>query len=119
MLEVVGSVPQYITRIYEKQSSWLRNLLTSTKPEVRQLAAKVYGVIAAPLPINDFGTQISEITAITNKKNLEPQHGGLLALTYMMERRLLILRKNMNESFNWDLYINVVKMICMYFMHIS
>ncbi|XP_029040341.2 proteasome adapter and scaffold protein ECM29 isoform X1 [Osmia bicornis bicornis] len=118
LLEVVSFVPQYITRIYEKQSSWLRNLLTSTKPEVRQLAAKVYGVVTATLPINEFGTQISEIMAITNKKNLEPQHGGLLALTYMMERRLLILRRNTNESFNWDLYVNVVKMICN-FLHNS
>ncbi|XP_012151377.1 proteasome adapter and scaffold protein ECM29 isoform X2 [Megachile rotundata] len=113
LLELVSSIPQYITKIYEKQLSRLHNLLTSTKVDIRQVAAKIYGVITAPLPVNDFETQISEIINITNKKNLEAQHGGLLALTYMMERRLLMFRKNStNDSFNWDLYTNVVKIIC-------
>ncbi|XP_043249578.1 proteasome adapter and scaffold protein ECM29 [Colletes gigas] len=112
LLEVIGSVPQYVTKIYEKELSWLHTLLVSTKSNVRQLAAKIYGIITAQLPINDFETQISEIMNIMNKKNLEAQHGALLTLTYMMERRIISSKTDTNNAvFNLDIYVNVVKMI--------
>ncbi|XP_053994994.1 proteasome adapter and scaffold protein ECM29 [Hylaeus volcanicus] len=112
LLEVIGSVPQYVTKIYEKELLWLHNLLASVKPNVRQLAAKIYGITTAQLSTNDFEGQISEITNIMNKKNLEAQHGALLTLTYMMERRIIFRKTNPNDAFfNLDVYINVVKMI--------
>lgn len=115
LLEVTGSVPQFATRIYENELSWLRTLLISTKLDVRQLVAKIYGIITTQLSNNEFETQISEIMNIMDKNSLEAQHGSLLTLTCMMERRLVFKRNNMdNDFFNWDLYINVVKMICMY-----
>lgn len=114
LLEVIGSIPQYVTKIYEKESSWIRTLLLSTKSEVRELAAKVYGIITAQLSANDFEKQISEITDILNKKNLEAQHGALLTLTYMMERRLISNKKNTNNTFNLKTYINIVQTICKY-----
>ncbi|XP_043596940.1 proteasome adapter and scaffold protein ECM29 isoform X1 [Bombus pyrosoma] len=113
LLEVTGSVPQFATRIYENELSWLRTLLISTKLDVRQLVAKIYGIITTQLSNNEFGTQISEIMNIMDKNSLEAQHGSLLTLTCMMERRLVFKRNNMdNDFFNCDLYINVVKMIC-------
>lgn len=112
---MIGSIPQFVTRIYENNLSWLRTLLISTKPDIRQLAAKIYGLITAQLSNNEFEAQISEIMGIIDKNNLEAQHGSLLTLTYMMERRLVFKRSNINnDCFNWDLYINVVRMICMY-----
>ncbi|XP_076235930.1 proteasome adapter and scaffold protein ECM29 isoform X2 [Calliopsis andreniformis] len=116
LLEVVGCVPQYVTKIYEKES-WIRNLLTSTKPGVRQLAAKIYGLITVQLRPNDFEAQISEIMELLNKKNLESQHGSLLTLTYMMERRLISNKRDMNSTFNLDTFVNVVKMICNFLGH--
>lgn len=113
LLEMIGSIPQFVTRIYENNLSWLRTLLISTKPDIRQLAAKIYGLITAQLSNNEFEAQISEIMGIIDKNNLEAQHGSLLTLTYMMERRLVFKRSNINnDCFNWDLYINVVRMIC-------
>ena len=112
---MIGSVPQFATRIYENELSWLRTLLISTKLDVRQLVAKIYGIITAQLPNSEFEAQVSEIMSIMDKNSLEAQHGSLLTLTFMMERRLIFKRNDMNNDlFNWDLYINVVKMICMY-----
>lgn len=112
---MIGSVPQFATRIYENELSWLRTLLTSTKLDVRQLVAKIYGIITTQLPNSEFEAQVSEIMRIMDKSSLEAQHGSLLTLTSMMERRLIFKRNDMNNDlFNWDLYINVVKMICMY-----
>ncbi|XP_043507485.1 proteasome adapter and scaffold protein ECM29 [Frieseomelitta varia] len=113
LLEVIGSVPQFATRIYENELSWLRTLLISTKLDVRQLVAKIYGIITTQLPNSEFEAQVSEIMSIMDKNSLEAQHGSLLTLTFMMERRLIFKRNDMNNDlFNWDLYINVVKMIC-------
>lgn len=110
---MVGSVSQYGKKIYEEDLTWLRNLLASTKVDVRQLVAQIYGIITAQLPNNDFEARISEIMNIVEKKNVEAQHGSLLALTYMMERRLTFSRDHMNNDFfNWGLYVNVLKMIC-------
>ncbi|XP_076224219.1 proteasome adapter and scaffold protein ECM29 isoform X2 [Nomia melanderi] len=110
LLEVVGSVPQYVSKIYKKELSWLQTLITSIKPDIRQLAAKVYGIITVPLPEDVFETQISEIMSLTTKKNLEAQHGALLTLTCMMERRL-VSSKNGTNSLNLETYINIVKLI--------
>lgn len=112
---MIGSIPQYVTTIYEKKLSWLHSLFTSNKPNVRQLAAKIYGIITAQLPMNDYEAQISEILNILNKKNLEAQHGALLTLTYMMERRIISWKTVTNNAlFDLDIYIQSVKMICMY-----
>ena len=113
LLEVIGSIPQYIAKVYEKESSWLCTLLVSAKPDIRQLAAKIYGMLTAQLSANDFEAQISETMNMLNKKNLEAQHGTILTLTYMMERRLIANKKDANDdTFNLDIYINVVKIIC-------
>ncbi|XP_076278491.1 proteasome adapter and scaffold protein ECM29 [Lasioglossum baleicum] len=119
LLEVVGSVPQYLTKLYEKetQEKWLQGLLKSTKPDIRQLAAQIYGAITAPLVDSAFWAEVRQLTTVTNeyekkqKKNIEELHGAILAFTYMMERRLFS-RKNSMDSFNIDLYTNIVKFTC-------
>ncbi|CAL7951979.1 unnamed protein product [Xylocopa violacea] len=113
LLEVVGSIPQFVMKNDENELSWLRTLITSVNPDVRQLVAKIYGIITTQFETKEFEAQISGIMSIMDKKNLEAQHGSLLTLTCMMERRLIFNRNDINkEFFNWDLYVNVVKMIC-------
>lgn len=119
LLEIVGCIPNYMREIYEKELPWLRTLLTSTKPDVRYLVAKVYGVITSNFSSIDFEKHISEIIDMTKKKHVESQHGSLLALTFMMERNLIIKRnENRDELLNWEMYIYVVKIICT-FLHES
>ncbi|KAL6433433.1 hypothetical protein ACFW04_006522 [Cataglyphis niger] len=114
LLEVLGSVPHYIVKSYEKELPWLRSLLTSTKQDVRQLAAKIYAAITGYLPKNEFEKHVSNIMDIMNKKNLEAQHGALMALTYMMEKYLMQQRNENKDLCNWTTYNDIVKAICMY-----
>jgi len=115
LLEVFGSVPHYIIKSYEKELPWLCSLLTSAKHDVRQLAAKIYAVITGYLPRNEFEKYVSSIMNIMNRKNLEAQHGALMALTYMMERNLIQQRNGNKEDLcNWTTYNDIVKAICMY-----
>ncbi|KAI4501123.1 hypothetical protein M0802_003926 [Mischocyttarus mexicanus] len=119
LLEIVGCIPNYMREIYEKELPWLRTLLTSTKPDVRYLVAKVYGVITSNFSSIDFEKHISEIIDMTKKKHVESQHGSLLALTFMVEKNLIIKRnENRDELLNWEMYIHVVKIICT-FLHES
>lgn len=115
-MEVLGSVPHYIVKSYEKELPWLRSLLTSTKQDVRQLAAKIYAAITGYFPKNEFEKHVSNIMDIMNKKNLEAQHGALMALTYMMEKYLMQQRNENKDLCNWTTYNDIVKAICMYLL---
>lgn len=115
LLEVLGSVPPYIVKTYEKELPWLSTLLTSTKQDVRQLAAKVYAAITAYFSRNEFEKHVSSIMDIMKKKNLEAQHGALMALIYMMERNLTQQRNENRENlYNWTTYNDIVRSICTY-----
>ncbi|KAG7212048.1 hypothetical protein KM043_012404 [Ampulex compressa] len=112
-LEVIGSIPQYTAKKYENELPWLYNLLTSTKLDIRQLAAKIYAIIIAHFTMNDFESQVSNIMDVVNKKSIEAQHGALLTLTYMIERKLLLSRsETSNDLLNWPTYIAVTNTIC-------
>ncbi|XP_046742819.1 proteasome adapter and scaffold protein ECM29 [Diprion similis] len=111
-LEVVGTIPVETTSRYENELPWLRNLLTSTKEDIRELGAKIYGVVAAHIPSREFEKQVAEIIGATRNKMLETQHGAILALSHMMERKLMLRRnENKNELLNWNSYINATKLI--------
>lgn len=110
-----GSVPHYIVKQHEQELPLLCPLLSSIKQDVRQLAAKVYAVITAYFPRNEFEKQVSNIMEILKKKNLEAQHGALMTLIYMMERNLIQQRKGSGEDLcSWTTYNDIVKKICMY-----
>ncbi|XP_078050250.1 proteasome adapter and scaffold protein ECM29 isoform X2 [Augochlora pura] len=119
LLEVSGSIPQHLTQLYEKEAreKWLLGLLKSSKPDIRKLAAQIYGAIAAPLADSVFWDEIRELTKLMKdndkkrKKNVEELHGIILAFTYMMERRLFSCKNSMN-LFNVDLYTDIIKSIC-------
>lgn len=119
LLEVLGSVSPYIVKAYEKELPWLCTLLNSTKQDVRQLAAKVYAVITAYFPRDEFEKHVSGIMDITKKKNLEAQHGALMTLIYMMERNLIQQRSENRENLcNWTTYNDIVRSICMYILSV-
>lgn len=112
-LEVVGTIPLETTSRYQSELPWLRNLLTSTKEEIRELAAKIYGVVAAHIPSGEFEKQVAEMINVTRNKMLETQHGAILALSYMMERKLMLRRnENRSELLKWESYIDATKLIC-------
>ncbi|XP_011685024.1 PREDICTED: proteasome-associated protein ECM29 homolog [Wasmannia auropunctata] len=116
LLEVLGSVPHYMIKSYEKELPWLSSLLASTKQDVRQLAAKIYAAITGYFSRNEFEKHVSNVMNVMNRKNLEAQHGALMTLTYMMERNLIQQRNGTTKEdlCNWTTYNDIVKTICTY-----
>lgn len=75
----------------------------------------MYGAITGHFPKNEFEKHVSNIMDIMSKKSLEAQHGALMALTYMMERNLMLQQEENKEALcNWATYNDIVKTICMY-----
>lgn len=114
-MEIVGTLPACITTNYEKQLSWLYTLLASVKEDIRELAAKIYAIIVAEVPMAEFEKKIQEIVnTINGKQSLELRHGALLTLSYLMERKLVILKGTGENDrlLKWDAYSTVVKLLC-------
>lgn len=112
LLEVVGSISKHMTAICQKELPWIYTLLTSTKAEVRELAAKIYAIVVTHSTVNDFEKDVKDCLSLLNKKDLESQHGALMALSYIMERKLMLKRDKDNEIHQWTTYHDVVKSIC-------
>ena len=113
LLEIVGTIPNLIVERYTKEQTWIQSLLSSSKEYVRDLAAKIYAVFMAYVPTNEFENHISKMLKTTKDKVLENQQGALLALSYSMEKKLILRRsEDKNTLVNWNIYIDAVKTIC-------
>jgi proteasome component ECM29 len=113
LLEIIGTIPTYFVERYAKEQTWIQSLLSSSKEHVRDLAARIYGVFMAYVSTNKFENQISKMLKTTKNKSLETQQGAILALSYSMERKLVLQRsEDKNTLINWNTYIDTVKAIC-------
>ncbi|XP_008560300.1 proteasome adapter and scaffold protein ECM29 [Microplitis demolitor] len=115
LLEIAGTVPQSMTSYFVKELPWIRSLLTSTKAEVRELAAKINAIVMEFNSSNDeFELQATEFINSTKNKTLETQHGSLLALSHMIERKLTVrkLSEPVENLLKWKIYNDIVQTIC-------
>ena len=87
--------------------------MSSTKENIRELSAKIYAFIVARLPFNEFENQVAEIVTSIKSKLVEVQHGALLALSYMMEQKLVSLKQeNPEEILKLKVYSTAVETMC-------
>lgn len=83
MVEIVGCMPQ-LTAVIAKDIIWIRDQLSSTREEVREYAAVLFSLILNATP-DSFDSAINYLIKQTNNKNLETQHGAILALGNCLE----------------------------------
>lgn len=76
MVEIIGCVPQ-LNSVFFKDTQGVRDLLNSTKEEVREYASTLYSLV---LTSSEFESAINYLLKQTENKNLEAQHGAILAL---------------------------------------
>lgn len=104
MLEVIGCVPALHT-VFSDHLNWLRDLLNSTKEEIREQAAVLYAVVTnKALDAKSFETAIEYLISQTANKNLEAQHGAILGIGNCMERRIITKRADSESIRNWHLH---------------
>lgn len=117
MVEVVGCVPELRTVFTEQEVKNIRDMVTSSKEEIRELAALLYGiVINYLLDEKNFKKVMQEfIDQCGSNKNLESTHGAILTITNALERNIMF-KRNKNEEFkSYDLLKESISAIGIYF----
>lgn len=109
MLELIGCLPILHTHLLE-EVTWLRDLLNSTKEEVREIASVLYGTMAAHgLNDDQFQDAMKDLrNSTTNDKYPEVQHGSILAMANAVERRITIKKISFDNITTWDTYKTTV-----------
>lgn len=115
MLEAIGCVPDLHTFLLENVT-WIRDLLTSTKEEIREQAAVLYAVIAdKAFDEKNFETAINYLVSQTNSKSLEAQHGAILGIGNCMERKITTKKVASENVYDWELLKTSFSAISTYF----
>lgn len=116
-MEIVGCVPAS-HKLLLNDLKWIRELINSTKEEIREFASLLYGIIIAHgLPDDDkFEETVKDlITGTENNKYLETQHGCLLGVANGVERRITIKQIQFDNVLNLEIYKNSVVVISKFF----
>lgn len=116
LLEVVGCVPEVLAPKFVDRLPVFKDLLRNTSEEMRDLAAQIFGILAAHglKSGSDFDKCITELVHdTTNKKTLlEQQHGQLLAMAHAVEHSIVIFRstgtKGVSDVLKWPIYKTVI-----------
>ncbi|KAG8228635.1 hypothetical protein J437_LFUL008286 [Ladona fulva] len=97
LLDIMGSLPDYFAPKFSSNLKWLESFVFSSSEEVRDVSSIIFGFVAAHgLDDGDFEQIITNLTRQLGKKNVDIQHGCILAISYCLERRIFL--KKSRES---------------------
>ena len=86
---------------FQSKIPWFKSLLNNTKEDFREVAAQMYGLVASTCDETGFVQCIADLARGFKDKQLELQHGCILALAFSFAPRLLQEDKfqvsNLNE----------------------
>lgn len=113
MVELVGCLPSLHVHV-SKDLGWIKGQICSTKEEIREYSVLLYALILNSLAQDsEFESAVKPFISQINSKNLEAQHGALLAIGTCLETKIMS-QKIQNKMFeNWSLVktsINAVGM---------
>ncbi|KAF5273782.1 hypothetical protein FQA39_LY00897 [Lamprigera yunnana] len=116
MVETIGCVPKLATSLKDK-INWIRDLLNSTKEEIREVAAILYAIVANELSSQtEFESAVKYLVSQTQHKTLEVQHGMVFGLGYIFERRIMMLKVS-GSAINNELFKTAVESIVSFLSH--
>ena len=113
LLHFIGAGPADIGKKFAKKMDWFKYLLDNTREEFRETIAAVYGLVSAALSEQEFDKAVTDLTRSLKEKQLEFQHGAILALGHSFGRRLLLARLGEAEDkmASADIYVKITKMM--------
>ncbi|XP_056640479.1 proteasome adapter and scaffold protein ECM29 [Diorhabda sublineata] len=95
MVELVGCLPQLRENV-SKNLQWIKDQLSSTKEEVREISSLLYSIILSSSSDSEFDLAVKSLLTQANSKNLETQHGAVLAIGRCEELKLSNNKSNEN-----------------------
>ncbi|OBS70608.1 hypothetical protein A6R68_00846, partial [Neotoma lepida] len=98
LLEAVSVYPEKLATKFVDKTEWIKSLMSSSKEEMRELAALFYSVVVSTVSGNELKSMIEQlIKATKDNHSPEVQHGSLLALGFTVGRYLAKKRMRMAE----------------------
>ncbi|XP_064200970.1 proteasome adapter and scaffold protein ECM29 [Anguilla rostrata] len=89
LLEVVSVHPHKLAPKFIDKIDWIKNLMNTSKEDMRELAAQLYAVVVSTMSGNELRTAVHNLVKVTKDNHSpESQHGAILALGYMVGRYL-------------------------------
>ena len=98
---------------FQPKMSWLKSLLNNTKEDFREVVSQMYGLVASTFELGPaFINCIVELTRGFKDKQLELQHGCVLALAYTFAP--LLLKESSSKVLELGEYKESVEMLIKY-----
>ena len=110
LLQFIATGPPEIRTRFEARMDWFKFLLNNTREDLRETVATIYSLVGATIPRPDFEKSVRDLSRSMKEKQLEFQHGAILALGYSFGRRCLLARMS-GEMTDWSLYTETVRLI--------
>ncbi len=111
MLQVIGCCHKMFARQYSKKLTWIKNLLTDSKEDVRDSAAHVFGLVCAELGEEEFDRAVSAVSKGFKERALELQHGIIMSLAYSFGRRILLTKEGGKDAVQSGSYAAAVDLV--------
>ena len=110
LLQFIATGPPEIRARFEARMDWFKFLLNNTREDLRETVATIYSLVGATIPRPDFEKSVKDLSRSMKEKQLEFQHGAILALGYSFGRRCLLARMSGGLT-DWSLYTETVRLI--------
>ena len=110
LLQLIATGPPEIRTRFEKRMDWFKFLLNNTREDLRETIATIYSLVGATISRPDFEKSVRDLSRSMKEKQLEFQHGAILALGYSFGRRCLLARMTGGLT-DWSLYTETVRLI--------
>uniref|UniRef100_A0A8C5D594 Ecm29 proteasome adaptor and scaffold n=1 Tax=Gouania willdenowi TaxID=441366 RepID=A0A8C5D594_GOUWI len=89
LLEVVSVCPEKLAPRFSGKIDWIKSLMTTSKEEMRELAAQLYALVVSSMTGNEQQTAVQNLIKITKDTHSpEAQHGAIIALGCAIGRNL-------------------------------
>ena len=111
LLQFIATGPPEIRTRFEARMDWFKFLLNNTREDLRETVATIYSLVGATISRPDFEKSVRDLSRSLKEKQLEFQHGAILALGYTFGRRGLLARMGGGSLAEWSLYRETVGLL--------
>jgi len=111
LLQVAGCSPDIGAKFFREKLSWIKALLNNTREDIRECVAHLFGVVASGLSLRDFELAVQDLLRSFKEKQVEFQHGAIVAVGYSFGRVVRGHRKGNVAAADWTTYKDTVNLV--------
>ena len=119
LLHFIGTGSEEVAKRFSNKMDWFKFLLNNTKEDFRETIASIISLVSSVLSVAEFEKAVGDLVRSVKEKQLEYQHGAILALGHSFGRRVLLARMSdpRAEFSAHAQYVSTTKMIVSFLDH--